>query len=150
MGYNLYIGEAEPCINLEDRYACIHVNALELPESPLNSTDVHTNYCWPSYTGWANFCEDFGLSDVFYAGSHGRGWWKDDQGKEHDGLIIRHPGAVELLPCHLKAFQHARERFYVKDATSDKDVYNNRRIDWLCWWTDWALKNCKYPTFYNS
>lgn len=36
-------------------------------------------------------------------------------------------------------------------ACNDDDAkYDRRRLDWLVWWTRWALDNCKHPTFYNS
>lgn len=154
MGYNLYIGEAEVDVIYEERRARIFVAGLELPESPLNSTDVHTNYCWPSYCGWSEFCERVGLTRVFYAGARGcdqlGNFWNDEDGNSYEGILCQHPGAVALTPAHLKAFQKARDSHFVYDATTEAIVYDNRRLEWLCWWTNWALKNCQYPTFYNS
>jgi hypothetical protein len=148
VGYNLYIGNAEVRADLKERHAHVAVAAKELPESPLNSNDEHTNYVFPSYTQWAEFARNTGLSAVFYGdGGHRAPWFRGASGKEYDGLLSRHPGAVAMTEDHHAAFVAAREDY---EPTSEDDVYNQRRLDWLVWWTRWALDNCEFPTFYNS
>lgn len=159
MGYNLYIGEFDVNIDYDDRYVCATVKSISSEEgvelgAPLNSSDFHSNFCWPSYTAWSNFCREVGLTRVFFGGAC-RGLSEETplfvgaSGQEHRGLIIQHPGAVALHPDHRHAFYEARQRYRTR-PTDKQDEYVNRRLDWLVWWTDWALKNCKYPTFGNS
>lgn len=185
MGYNLYIGEAEPVIYLEDRHARMGVANVDGKElgAPLNSSDNYSNCCWPSYTGWANFAKAVGLYSVFFAprcpncaekfprhqgcdlcvaesGRKRSVWWIPEgkkEGEGQEGLICRHPGAEALTEDHLVAFRTAREGWLARSEEErkegrgeDGEDYVLRRLDWLIFWTDWALKNCEYPTFANS
>ncbi len=153
MGYNLYIGEASVQSDLEERSTRIVVEGKCIDESPLNSNDEHTNGVYPSYTQWTDFTRRTGLYAVFYAGGRGSEaqstpWFKGESGREYDGLLSSHPGAVELTEDHYKAFVAAQQRYIASgDAT---DPYDAKRLDWLVWWTRWALDNCEYPTFQNS
>lgn len=131
MGYNLYIGEFEVDSTPEDRYCLASVRA-EPPreDAPLNSSELRTNFCWPSYTAWWNFVSKVGLTDLFY----------DERGQGQD-LLESHPGCAELTESHLVEFSAARERYlsqggYVDIAWEDygRD-YDLARLDWLCYWT---------------
>ena len=107
-------------------------------------------------------------------------WWYPSEGADgRPGLIERHPGAAALTTEHLVAFEEARWRWAAKtdeeklaamNAEQERSVryyfaprelldsprssegvdYNERRLEWLCWWTRWALENCEFPTFGNS
>ncbi len=150
MGYNLYIGEAHASVYMEDRYARIDVEGLELPDAPKNSSDDQFNRIFPSYSVWGDFCRDVGLEMVFYAGRSpcpSGVWWKDDEGKDHDGLIVNHPGAAKLTEAHYRAFVAAQTAYCGRGGHEE---CNLKRLNWLIWWTRWALDNCEHPTFYNS
>jgi hypothetical protein len=176
MGYNLSIGNFEASVCPEERYARGDTAYTgEVEGAPLNSSGHHGAGCSPSYSVWSNFAKAVGLYSLFYApraeedsGVYSSGktvWWIDDKGEEHDGLLSRHPGAAELTEAHLRAFKAAKEKYLAtpeprsglcqergpfNDAGSVGVDYNLRRLDWLIFWTGWALKNCEYPTFGNS
>lgn len=174
MGYTLLIGEAEADVDLEDRYARVTVAGRFLPEAPLGSgggVNEHTNSCWPSYSTWADFARRVGLHGVFFAPAcpaecprwapchvcNGRPvWWAGADGQERRGLLARHPGCEALEHVHLTAFREALEAWRAKPETeraaamSDGVDYDERRLEWLVWWTDWALLNCTHPSFANS
>jgi uncharacterized protein YaeQ len=65
------------------------------------------------------------------------------------GLLRRHPGVVELLPAHHTAFVEAKLA-YAQRPEEEQEEYVTRRLEWLCWWTDWALTECDHPSFANS
>lgn len=174
MGYNLYIGEAVADVDLAERYARVGVNCMTVEGAPLNSTDDYINRVFPSYSVWAQFAREVGLYELFYAKSEP--WWQDDEGMDYEGLLSRHPGAVKITEGHYRAFVQARERYIGRpdrparlpeheglvpqESTSPgrpflpenlvADEYNVKRLNWLVFWTRWALDNCKYPTFANS
>lgn len=149
MGYNLSIGEAYADVRLNDRYSRIDVANAVVDGAPINSSDDTSNTICPSYSTFAEFCRETELYDVFFSGARGcntESFWKDAEGRQHYGLLSQHPGAVALTESHLKAFQEAQERY---QARGGNDEYTVKRLTWLVWWTEWALKNCKYPTFAN-
>lgn len=151
MGYWFYIGEAEVSVDMEEREADMRVKEIELPESHKNSNDDHSNSIGPSYSTWADFCRQTGLLAVFYAGSHPdypKEWIRPD-GESGYGIITSHPGIVALTQNHLKEFQSAQKRYGGTPGDRSDDDYTGKRLDYLVWWTDWALNNCKYPSFYN-
>ena len=181
MGYNLYIGEAEAVIYMEDRHARMGVKVVDGKDfgAPINSSLNYSNFCYPSYGVWANFADQTGIYSVFYAPrcpnghkiSHGRCpsscklceggrksvYWipeGKDKAQEREGLLANHPGCFELTPDHLIAFEAAREAWKAKpeeERLDEDDVdWALRRLDWLCFWTKWALDTCKYPSFANS
>lgn len=185
MGFNLLIGEAEPIIYMEERYARMGVREEWGKEfgAPLNSSENYSNKISPGYISWSRFCVQTGLYSVFYAprcpnstktdtyrcrddcplceGNRKSVWWEPEGSAGREGLLHHHPGAAELLGIHLTAFKTAREEWLAKaDSVRaegvGKDRHGNpvdwvlRRLDWLVWWTEWALENCENPTFANS
>lgn len=149
MGYNLYIGEFDVEVEHEDRRVSATVR-IEDPIGPLNSSDRRDNQCWPSYTAWRNFADEVGLVEVFFG--DGRKVPYFDAGPDHGsifGLLCHHPGCVELLPAHRHAFYEAKLA-YEKRPEHEQDEYVRLRLEWLTWWSDWALKNCEYPSFANT
>lgn len=64
------------------------------------------------------------------------------------------PGAQPLTAAHLTAFEAAREQWLLRPDSERLDAegidWVLRRLDWLVWWTRWALEYCTYPTFANS
>ena len=139
MGYTLRIGEAVVESNLEGRSAKVVVDVTSHPDAPLNSSDDHSNQISPSYVVWGEFYRLTGLNDIFLSE-----FW----GGEEYGLLYRHPGAAALTEAHWMAFRKAKGDYLAKQAYVDDLVI--RRLDWLIWWTRWALDNCKYPTFASS
>lgn len=130
MGYNIIIGElttrviAEPG---EQVTLSAWAEGISLEEAPADNVPTrHTNERWPSYTGWASFCDSVGLSDLFFGDS---------------GLMSKHPGAVVLT----------REHLAVVDGVADPEPgYDLDRLVWLRWWMRWALDHCKVPVIANS
>ena len=151
MGYRLYIGEFHVDIRHKDRTAVCGVTLIDGLElgAPLNSSEHHKNECWPPYTAWHDFARDVGLHSVFFADGDRYPWFVGASGHEHAGLLNHHPGAVALHPDHRYAFYEARQK-YNDRPEGHRNIWTVRRLDWLVWWTDWAMKNCDYPTFANG
>ena len=176
MGWSLYIGEAVASIDLEERYARVVVEEIDGKEmgAPFNSTENHCNYCWPSYVAWHDFCLEAGLFQVFYAprcevctsktpaqrrfcdacGGCGRGgYWSPSGGDPKvdgiDGLLSNDGSAKPLTEQHYAAFKAALDR-YMGRPEEERDIWVQRRLDWLVWWTRWAIDNCEHPTFFGS
>ncbi len=143
MGYSLFIGEASPIVDYDDRTARMGVEVVY--------NDSHANWTYDGYSAWTDFTRRAGLHKVFFAGKGEYGysspewWWRDDEGEYHEGLMDQHPGAFVLSESYYREFVRAKER--LGGEASEDDV---ERIDFLIKWTRWALDNCKYPTFCNS
>lgn len=163
MGYTLTIGNAvpqppDPRDGDEGMFGWT-VENLILPEAPAPDNDMnkHANYCWPSYSVWADFAQAVDLYALFF--------------DKDFGLIRRHPGIVPLLPHHrtevaeaLAAFRAAHPTAVPRFADPKPDghpfdVVENpmngpnailARLVWLDWWIGWALDNCEHPAFENS
>lgn len=83
-----------------------------------------TNSRWPSYSGWANFVTDTGLSDVFAE------------------LMPDHPGVGKIKLRHLER---------IESVNPDKIAeYNKGRLEWLKYWVRWAILNCSNPVIVNT
>ena len=165
MGYNLTIGEAKVFSDLAERYTTVNVDTLVLDDAPLNSGEDHSNSCGPSYSTWHRFAHDTGLQSVFYGGQLAprseQDWGGSKRiatfvgtyGVDRDGLLVRHPGCVELTQSHLDAFEEARAKWVASPKAEyivDGVDWGLRRLDWLVWWTRWALENCNYPSMHNT
>lgn len=154
MGYNLGIGEFEVESCAEERWArgsCKFHEGIE--SAPLDSSgaeDSRVNWIYPGYATWGTFTQRVRLNDVFYPArpSNEPTPWE----KERDPLLDAHPGAVALTVVHLKRFELALAEYVVEpgDVNGKGVNYARRRLEWLVFWTDWALKNCKFPTFVNT
>lgn len=152
MGYNLGIGEFEVEVDKENRYCHLTVDAPEVvKDAPLNSSDDRSNWIYPSYTVWSNFCNQVGIAHVFwnyrYEGDTKIYLNRNDY--PCSPLLDDHPGCAALTEWHLEEFKKARERYVPRSEEEERD-YVKARLDWLVFWTEWALKNCKYPSFANS
>jgi hypothetical protein len=123
MGYIIKIGETGP-LNKCGRLTIENAKHAEAPASG-DPTD-YTNARWPSYSGWAEFCQAYGLSELF---------------KE---LFASHPGHCDLTADHLAQFKRAAKK------RLPPDDYNRERMKWLLYWSEWALANCKRPAITNS
>ncbi len=165
MGYNLHIGEAK--IDFEDygleSYLSIGVEGVINENAPnFGHGDISGigNSRYPSYTGMSQFCKATGLSELF-------------NGKEY-GILREHPGSVLLVKEHLEAIRIAKNKWEAehpncKDMLPKADespelnwhemneYLETKNFDWfyarLVWfefWINWALENCKIPTFTNG
>lgn len=155
MSYILSIGEFTAKTFPEDRDVGAGVIEDYHDEAPVNSSNNKSNEILPSYVGWAEFCRDVGLYNVFFAGRPNVDWWKDSDGDENEGIIQEHPGAVKLTEEHLKKFKQAKQSYLARpeprSGYSEEDGvdWNLRRLNWLVYWTEYSLLNHEYPTFAN-
>ncbi len=160
MGYSLSLGEAEIDYDIyEDDHknsmVRIGVRGEKHDEAPAfgEPTD-YTNARLPSYTQWHAFCEFTQLIDVFYEGNDFCGGHpgvfpitKQFQTRIRQALKahkMRYPNAVA---------SYEREKDIGNDDYSEKDYMADGclcRLEWLKYWTDWAIENCKCPVFCNT
>lgn len=147
MGYSLEIGEPYVEVEKEDNLVTIEVKEVKLEDAPAfdEPTDF-TNSRWPSYSGWSDFCTFVGLYDMFF--------------DKEKGLISEHPGVFPVLPLHKEKIDKAMLQFKRKYPNaiagySDKPGWPEAnsylvRLEWLKYWIDWSLINCKQPVFKNT
>jgi hypothetical protein len=125
MGYTLRIGELYSY--KESGYKFWDAKKVSLDHAPADGSPTdYTNFRLPSYSCWSEFVEDTGLRRLF---------------KE---LLAEHPGYVLLTEKHQRVINIA----YLRRENYKPE--NQGRIEWLKFWTDWALENCKKPAFVNS
>lgn len=89
-----------------------------------------------------------------------QGPWSEEHSDRHQysGLLReQNKECHALTQDHLDSFEAARKRWLARSEEGraegrgeDGVDYVLRRLDWLCFWTEWALKNCKYPSFAHS
>ena len=145
MGYEILIGEWDTAAKAEEEGCAPRtVQALELADAPAFDGDEmtgHTNRRQPSYGAWAEFCRATGLGGVF----HGV-----------NGLFAEHPGTVRLTGRHARTIRNALRAYraacpgasptFLSGSATDHHL---ARLEWLAWWVDWALANCKVPAIHN-
>lgn len=104
---------------------------VTLDNAPADGSPTdYTNARWPSYTGWTDFTRATGLFLLF--------------GDKVGELIPEHPGYAILTKRHQVIINSA----YNTRSTLAKEHIG--RLEWLKFWVDWALANCKQPAFVNS
>ena len=149
MGYTIVIGEMETENDLMYNTIQITAKLHRLENAPAfgEPTDCE-NQRWPSYTAWSDFCDFVGLRRLFY---------DDDM-----GLFRPHPGAAPLHVGIKKQIDKAYDDFMEKypgttpafnhenDPDFPDEKYQLCRLEWLKFWVDWALENCKNPIITNS
>jgi hypothetical protein len=146
MGYTIRIGQA---VHDDDAASYgtrqLTVDEVFLCEAPSFPDDAHSqsNTRRPSYTACGEFCNATGLRDVFFSLNG------------EVALLAHHPGCAVLTREHSKRFHAALDAFRLihfnavpQFNTTDDDA-NLARLEWLVWWTDWALENCTLPTMMN-
>jgi hypothetical protein len=141
MGYTLKIGEAT--IDYSTEYVEIDCDTVRHDDSPAfgEPTDF-TNERWPSYSGWADFSNALGIRDIMYG--HDGFQFKGDY---FYPLIQQHPGVAPITAAHLAIVKEKTETYKGQHPASD---YNLKRAEWLIYWMEWALANCKMPVLVNS
>lgn len=151
MGYSISIGELK--ISKEDGYTFRTAETVRLDNAPAygEPTD-YTNERWPSYSSWGNAMDFLDLNNLMF--------------NDRTGLMRKHPATYRLTKKHKAAIDKAYVKFYQKYPNAkagfspkatmfqlDKDwpEENNWavRLEWLKFWVDWALENCKNPVFSN-
>lgn len=171
MGYDIYIGQAvidEECVDEDSPRLTVRVIGVELPDAPAFPNDPlseHRNSRSPSYTGWSNFLQAAGLSELFM--------------NNDNGLMCEHPGCCKLFESHYTRIHGALEAWRQRhsdavprfssvewggfimrrdghgavavepsdEATEEDSIL--ARLIWLDWWVRWALDNCTLPAIYN-
>lgn len=159
MGYTLIIGELKSEV-IEQGLESYIKNYAELHEEKnapaFGEPTDYSNQRWPSYSSWHDSMMFVGLQDFMF-------------NKEY-GLLYEHPGIRPIVKQHKEIIDQAYAEFYKKypnckagyspKLDESKGIYedpewpmeNNyaTRLEWLKFWVDWALENCKQPIFYNS
>jgi hypothetical protein len=126
-----------------------HVERDDAPTFPHDEMTGKGNYRYPGYSGWADFCREAGLYDLFL----------DRDGGE--ALMQNHPGIARLHPEHLtriRAALKARRRTSTlppgfagwNGEDEGKHDHILARLIWLEYWMDWALRECERPAIFNS
>lgn len=123
MGFNLSIGELIHYIDDEGTKRTT-VEEVEHSQAPRDGVPTDgTNKRWPSYIGWGDFCDFITVNSSYF--------------------IPNHPGYKKID----KDFKNIVDKAYkLKGKNSDHDP----RLEWLKYWTDWAIKNCKNPVLHNT
>jgi len=169
VSYDIYIGNAElesdwPGEDYDGPHAEWVVNGMTHPDAPYKpDMTERSNGCHPGYSQWADAMRTVGLYDLWF--------------HEEEGLLRPHPGIKVLTPEMLARMESARDAFkaahprdyggycpcYECDAmgrfrrgaaeqSAPHDPLANGnflRLDWMCWWSRWALDNCERPAVYN-
>lgn len=159
MGYTLTIGELKTTVKYHGLESYIQNYAEDVTDEKAPAfgepTD-HLNSRWPSYTAWHDAMRFVGLHEMMF--------------NKENGLIRNHPDCVPLVKEHKEIIDKAYLEFYkkypgCKAGYSPKikekgGIYEDPewpqengyavRLEWLKYWVDWALENCKHPVFYNS
>ena len=138
MGWDIYIGEWRARASADDE----PIDHIEDGDAPaFNGDDAgRTNRRQPSYVEWDQFCVATGLKALF----HGE-----------NGLFAEHPGTVQLTKKHAQEIHRALGRYTLKYPNAESTFLggerdkNLARLEWLVWWVDWALTNCKRPAIHN-
>lgn len=157
MAYSLTLGEAKT--DWDDRGVTVDAKQERHENAPAfgEPTD-YTNSRWPSYSSWADFCTELGITDLMFSVRNGGAGELEVNGKYLPPLIAQHPGHTPIQPEHLEFLRgkiceykalnpdHLAQ-FSEDDPNSDGHLC---RAEWLDYWMTWALENCERPVFVNS
>ena len=156
MGYSLTIGELDIEYSQEEEFCNIIARSFKNSDAPaFGETTNFTSELWCPYIAWANFCKFTGLTELFF--------------NKDDGIIACHSNCVPLTQRHKKVIDTAYLNFkrkypnakagYSPKVDYDEGVYDDPdwpeennwlcSLEWLKYWVDWALANCKRPVFQN-
>lgn len=124
MSWDISIGEKT--ISPEDGE--IYVPEVRLDNAPSDGVPTdYTNHRWPSYSTWDDFLVDTELVEMM-------------DGDSTSVIHITH-GLLEMVRVADIKYKEKHK----PGAPSNTYQYNIDRLDWLLFWLDWALKNCKEP-----
>lgn len=138
MSFDIYIG------NKIKKSGKFIVEEIELRDAPFFDGDGFTGFTngrHPGYSAMYHFSKNTGLYGLFYS--------------KKNGLLVEHPGHVELKESHRRKISAARrlkekERPNIEPGWSHGQDPDYARLIWFEWWIKWALKNCEYPAIYNK
>jgi hypothetical protein len=163
MGYTLKIGEA--IIRYDSESVGIDCDIVRHDNAPAfgEPTD-YENQRWPSYSSWAETMKALDLIDVMFNQANGGDGCFEHNGEERYPLIEQHPGAAPITIEHLEKVKKKVAAYKAKHPTHiakylpdgadgwDASIYDGVlcRAEWLIYWMEWALANCKMPVFVNS
>lgn len=159
MSYDIYIGEATLDLGYvevgdEPTVSVIEAHCSDAPTFAGDDMTGDGNSRHPSYTGWDDFVRDVGLHDLFF--------------DKNRGLMREHPGTFLLGDIHAQEIKEAldeyRERHrgavagftrnmtnWHSGAPEDRPGVNPQlaRLEWLAYWVQWAVDNCRFPVIHN-
>lgn len=159
MGYSIYIGNAVlEEYDLDDtdgvyspHYVVHGMTHPDAPEFPNDSMTGKSNSRHPSYTGWSEFVNQFGIRDLF--------------GGNERSCFHAHPGCMRITENDLQIVRNRIAEWKLthnkppgfdpglfpdeKEGEVGQFDYILARALWLEWWMDYALKNCERPAIYN-
>ena len=139
MGYSIYIGERTYSAEIED-FIVEKVCDDSAPEFSGDFMSAKNNSRHPSYGGWAAFCKETDLYDLFF--------------NSENGLMHEHPGCVIIQKQHEIIIKKALLKRQQESNLPPGFNYNQdlilARLIWLDYWVSWALENCKKPAIYNN
>lgn len=171
MGYDIAIGEACFQGDRDEAYMTVWVEGQDHGAAPSFENDPMTgksNSRSPCYTVWADFCRAVGLYGPFF-GLNGRRlpYMEGDPDCHREVPIMAdHPGYAAINDADVLAIKQALDRHIAahgdltpgfrpwdeKDEDRPADAIHcatRARLIWLHYWTDWAVKNCKWPVIAN-
>lgn len=163
MSYSIYIGNAEletdwPGADYGGPHAEWVVHGTTHDDAPYKPDMTGKgNSCHPGYSQWSDAMDTVGLAGLWFA--------------EETGLLCEHPGIKALKAEHLAEMERARDHYRAchpneragmckckecnrlegkADVTHDPTLnFNMLRLEWMIFWTRWALANCGRPAVYN-
>lgn len=124
------IGEFDPVTNYQERHTLdlVRQSINEVEEAPVYRMDKN-NFLFMREKDWQEFIGDVDLVTLF----------------SHDSKLGL--GLTELKEDHYDIFKSARKIYSLRD---NKIADHEKMLEWLVFWSRWALDNCEYPTFKNS
>lgn len=153
MGYSLAIGEKWTSYDEKLDYTYTWVHSERHKEAPAFGEPAdHENQRWPSYSTWSNFARESGLMHVLYPDG---------------GILGGHPGQAPITEKmrqeintayhHYRAAHPYAEPGFKEELFTGKPIPNSENMDdtlarfeWLKYWVNWAMDNCKNPIFVNT
>lgn len=121
MGYEITIGEM-----VYDTDGYILAEEVYLSNAPADGVPTDfTNTRMVSYYGWAEFLYNTNIPIQI--------------------IIDDHPGFVRVSEVTKSVIDNAYKRIDSLERSSDV-----ARLEWLKFWIDWALTNCKNPIIQNT
>ena len=124
-----------PDEDLCDEYATLRVKVGEVVRFP--DAPGIANWHDFSYTDFAHITKEAAIDDILV---------QDGVTGRRPLLVFQHPGAARLTTAHLARFEAGLARVL---ATHGEGSPETEAMQWFCWWTRWALANCKVPALGN-
>lgn len=172
MGYTIQIGEA--CFEGDKDECYLRVWAEpqahdEAPTFPNDPMTANGNSRSPAYSAWSDFCRGTGLYGMFFGldGRRNPYMQADPNCHRETPIMADHPGFAVINEADVVAIKHALDQHVIAhgelvpgfrdwmekedDAPANARTCAQRaRLIWLHYWTDWAVRNCKWPVVANS